>query len=63
MQMWSCDGDKHQGWNTQLCVCTLQFFDGMEHGWTVRGDTSDPKVGPAVVEAYDRALHWFQKHL
>ena len=61
--MWVYDAGKHQGCGFLHSVFDLQFFDGMEHGWTVRGDPSDPKVGPAVVEAYDRALHWFQKHL
>jgi len=41
----------------------VKFFEGMQHGWTVRGDASDAKVGPMIVEAYERALGWFQKHL
>jgi len=41
----------------------VKFFEGQTHGWTVRGDVNDAKVGPAVVDAYERALQWFQKHV
>ena len=33
------------------------------HGWTLRGDDKDPKVGDAAKDAFARALKWFQQHL
>ena len=33
------------------------------HGWTLRGDDQDPKVGDAAKDAFARALKWFQQHL
>lgn len=41
----------------------VKFFEGMKHGWTIRGDASDAEVGPRIVEAFNRANSWFQKHL
>ena len=41
----------------------MQLFEGMEHGWTLRGDAKDPKVGPNITEAFDRANAWFKKYL
>ena len=40
-----------------------QLFEGSFHGWTVRGDDKDPKMAPLIVEAFQRASDWFQKHL
>ena len=40
------------------CASLLQA-----HGWTLRGDDQDPKVGDAAKDAYARALKWFQDHL
>ncbi len=33
------------------------------HGWTLRGDDKDPKVGDAAKDAFARALKFFQQHL
>ena len=40
-----------------------QFFDGSFHGWTVRGDDTDPEMAPKIVDAFERARDWFLKHL
>jgi len=40
-----------------------QFFDGSFHGWTVRGDDTDPEMAPKIVEAFERARNWFLTHL
>lgn len=44
-------------------VSGMQLFEGMQHGWTLRGDAKDPKVGPNITEAFNRAVAWFNKYL
>lgn len=39
------------------------YYPDQAHGWTLRGDDQDPKVGDAAKDAYARALKWFQDHL
>jgi len=29
----------------------------------VRGDDKDPEMAPKIVDAFERARDWFQKHL
>lgn len=41
----------------------MQFFDGSFHGWTVRGNDTDPEMAPQIVDAFERARDWFFKHL
>lgn len=41
----------------------VQFYEGMQHGWTCRGDAADSVVGPQIVDAFDRAAAWFQKYV
>ena len=38
-------------------------FPDMTHGWTTRGDLSDPKVERDVKKAMEEATKFFQKHL
>ncbi|CAL5218920.1 g666 [Coccomyxa viridis] len=39
------------------------YYPDQAHGWTLRGDDQDPKVGDAAKDAFARALKWFQQHL
>jgi len=38
-------------------------FPDMQHGWTVRGDMSDPKVKRDVLKAIKETMEFFKKHL
>jgi len=38
-------------------------FPDMQHGWTNRGDISDPKIAKDVQKAVDLATAFFKKHL
>jgi hypothetical protein len=38
-------------------------FPDQEHGWTVRGDLSDPAVKAAVEKAMVEATKFFDKHV
>jgi len=38
-------------------------FGNMIHGWSVRGDTSDPEIKEKVALCFELILSYFQKHL
>ena len=38
-------------------------FPDMKHGWTTRGDMSDPKVDRDVKKALNLALSFFTKYM
>ena len=38
-------------------------FPDMKHGWTTRGDMSDPKVDRDVKKALNLALGFFTKYM
>ncbi|TFY74576.1 hypothetical protein EWM64_g9436 [Hericium alpestre] len=40
-----------------------KYFAGCSHGWSVRGDMSDPVVKAAKEEAFKGSVEWFIKHL
>jgi dienelactone hydrolase len=39
------------------------YWDGCTHGFTVRGDMSDPKVKAGKEGAFKASVEWFIKHL
>lgn len=42
---------------------TVLAFPQMRHGWTMRGDLSDPKVEEDVKKAFTEAVAFFNQHL
>ncbi|KAJ7782886.1 Alpha/Beta hydrolase protein [Mycena metata] len=40
-----------------------EFFEGLTHGFAVRGDMSDPKVKAGKERAFKMIVDWFLKHL
>lgn len=43
-------------------ACELRVYDGMAHGFAVRGDPRDEAVRKAGVEAEDQAVAFFKRH-
>ncbi|KAK2733725.1 hypothetical protein FQN57_001952 [Myotisia sp. PD_48] len=41
----------------------IHLFSGVQHGFAVRGDLSDPKVKFAKEQAFVQAVTWFNHHL
>lgn len=61
-----CIQGSHCKTNDPMCRAILAENDGelmQAHGWTLRGDDQDAKVGDAAKDAFARALKWFQQHL
>lgn len=56
---------KNGGLGEQILGDQLQIieFPEMSHGWTVRGDLSDPKVERDVKKAFDAAIDFFSNKL
>lgn len=40
-----------------------EYFEGCEHGFSVRGDLSDPKVKAGKEGAFEKSAKFFQKYL
>lgn len=41
----------------------LVVYEGVQHGWTIRGDLNDPKKKKARDDALHQTVNWFQKYL
>lgn len=41
----------------------INLFGGVEHGFSVRGDMTDPKQKFAKEQAFHQAIAWFKEHL
>ena len=65
--MWECliraVGSGIRALRSSSIDCSLGSGVLQAHGWTLRGDDKDPKVGDAAKDAFARALKWFQTHL
>ena len=42
---------------------TIVPFDNMTHGWTTRGDVTQPNVEDDVKKAFDLAVRFFKEHV
>jgi dienelactone hydrolase len=40
-----------------------EFFEGCSHGFSVRGDMSNPKVKAGKESAFQAAVKWFMQYL
>lgn len=40
-----------------------QFFPGLEHGFTIRGDTKNPADRKGMVRAKETSVFWFRQWL
>jgi len=40
-----------------------KYFEGCTHGFSVRGDLSDPKVKAGKEGAFSKSVSWFKKYL
>ncbi|KAK9843643.1 hypothetical protein WJX81_000820 [Elliptochloris bilobata] len=43
--------------------CGSKFYEGQEHGWTMRGDEKDSGVAAAAADAFKGALEFFRARL
>ena len=43
--------------------CVTRDFPDMAHGWTTRGDLSDPKIAAGVAKALGGGIEFLKKHL
>jgi len=56
---------KKGGLGEQVLGSNLEVteFPDMQHGWTVRGDMTDPAIAKDVTKAVTETLEFFAKHL
>ena len=46
-----------------LADVQVVVYEGVEHGWTIRGDMSNPTQKNARDQAVQQVVGWFEKHL
>ncbi|KAI0712480.1 alpha/beta-hydrolase [Earliella scabrosa] len=46
-----------------LADVQVVVYEGVEHGWTIRGDMSNPTQKKARDQAVQQVVGWFEKHL
>ena len=39
-----------------------KFYPGAKHGWTIRGDPSDPKQAEDAADALSEMISWLNAH-
>lgn len=39
-----------------------KFYPGCAHGWTIRGDPSDPKQRENAADAFAETVSWLKTH-
>lgn len=39
-----------------------KFYPGAKHGWTIKGDSTDPKQATDAADAFSEMVSWLKTH-